>query len=1123
MNPLNTKNSNADSKLPSTSTQHPQLKLPSISISTQYSQEQIPAELRSPEAESKHSPRARSGAYELRSGAQGYRSGPQEQTPGVDPRSGAEEPEAPMPELPIGAKLFMRFDDGVWYDAEVLTSTPAETILWFPSDNSKETVVFPDSDVMLEAEYLAVHGPHRPEEKIPNPADGLPAYMGAAKPDFLWDTRNGDDICKDINEAYETIAHWRQNIFYLPSSTAGKKFVQEVTRLNWAFANKSPLESIAQKAEMVITPLLLQRPHSKSTPKEDLECLKRRFELWQSGDIASLLKEGTTIQARLKSSKPQDSDDTIARRFTQLMLSGNGKSAMTYIVNQGKGGVLKLDEATKKMLAEKHPKGEDANPGVLIEGDLPDEIDPIAFAPLHGGLIKACALKTEGAAGVSGASDRMWRKMVTSYKDTSAGLCNAVAAATRRLATEFIDPKSLAALMANRGIPLDKCPGLRPIGIGEVKRRIMGKAIMHIINEDVQTAAGPLQLCAGQSAGVEAAVHAMREFFAADETDAVLLIDADNAFNRANRKVILHNVQHICPIFKYVLINTYRVASRIFVLGGWELPSQEGTTQGCPLAMAMYALTIVPFVSQLHGLCKHAWFADDGTGAGKLKELRAWWDKLLEKGPAYGYFPKPSKTWLIVKADRLDEAKRVFEGTGVQFTSEGMRHLGAAIGSKKYKESYLQKKIDEWISNVERLAKIAVTEPQVAFSAFIQRMQSRWVFVLRTVNDVSELMQPLEDAIRQKFLPALLGREVNNLERELFSLPAKHGGLGIANPCVQSDRQFTNSEELTKPLLALVMAQERTLNARGMSYKQKKIRKFQLEEKEAGFQESLAAIKEAAPPELKIAIEHACEKGASSWVTARPLHSHPWTVLNKGQFRDAIYLRYGWEPLRLPEQCRCGARFTVAHAMQCMTGGFRGHMHNEVQYVFYDTFKQAGYKDVVWEPELQALEGETLKYKTANKDEEARSDVSVLGFWSRLRRAFFDISAFSPFALSYRGKSLSSCFAMHEKRKRREYEERIRNVEHGDFSPLIVSTTGGIGTQGSMIIKRLSATLAETRNQHPSMVTGWLRCRLSFAILRSAIVCLRGSRPLRRKVADKEDDVIDLAVSEALIQRACDY
>ena len=158
-------------------------------------------------------------------------------------------------------------------------------------------------------------------------------------------------------------------------------------------------------------------------------------------------------------------------------------------------------------------------------------------------------------------------------------------------------------------------------------------------------------------------------------------------------------------------------------------------------------------------------------------------------------------------------------------------------------------------------------------------------------------------------------------------------------------------------------------------------------------------------------------------------------MLNKGEFRDAIYLRYGWEPPRLLEKCGCGAKYSVAHAMQCMTGGYRGLLHNAVQYSFYNTMKEAGYKDIVWEPELLPLEGENFKFKSANKDEEARSDVRVLGFWSRLRRAFFDIAAFSPFAPSNRGKSLSRCVEMHEKRKQREYGERIRNVEHGDFTP----------------------------------------------------------------------------------------
>ena len=124
----------------------------------------------------------------------------------------------------------------------------------------------------------------------------------------------------------------------------------------------------------------------------------------------------------------------------------------------------------------------------------------------------------------------------------------------------------------------------------------------------------------------------------------------------------------------------------------------------------------------------------------------------------------------------------------------------------------------------------------------------------------------------------------------------------------------------------------------------------------------------------------------------------------------------------------------MAHAMQSMLSGFRGLMHNEVNYVFYDTAKQAGFEDGVIEPELQTLNGESFKYKSVNKEEEARSDLQILGFWSRHRRAFFDITAFSPFARSYKNKSLSSFFTMHEKRKKREYVERLRNVEHAAFT-----------------------------------------------------------------------------------------
>jgi len=111
-------------------------------------------------------------------------------------------------------------------------------------------------------------------------------------------------------------------------------------------------------------------------------------------------------------------------------------------------------------------------------------------------------------------------------------------------------------------------------------------------------AAGALQMCARQIAGCEAAAHSVREHFQKTETEAALLVDASNAFNSLNRMTALHNVRHLCPSLCTILINSYRVHSDLYI-DGEVLHSQEGTTQGDPLAMPFYALATVPLITKL--------------------------------------------------------------------------------------------------------------------------------------------------------------------------------------------------------------------------------------------------------------------------------------------------------------------------------------------------------------------------------------------------------------------------------------------------------------------------------------------------------------------------------------------
>ena len=143
----------------------------------------------------------------------------------------------------------------------------------------------------------------------------------------------------------------------------------------------------------------------------------------------------------------------------------------------------------------------------------------------------------KGAVGPSRIGAHCWRRLCTSFKSASDDLCHSLALLARRLCVSSLDPKGLSSLLACRLIALDKCPGVRPIGICETARRII---VLSVAKADLQEAAGSLQLCAGQIAGIEAAVHAA---FSNDDVDAVLLVDASNAFNSLNRDVALHNIQ----------------------------------------------------------------------------------------------------------------------------------------------------------------------------------------------------------------------------------------------------------------------------------------------------------------------------------------------------------------------------------------------------------------------------------------------------------------------------------------------------------------------------------------------------------------------------------------------------
>ena len=548
------------------------------------------------------------------------------------------------------------------------------------------------------------------------------------------------------------------------------------------------------------------------------------------------------------------------------------------------------------------------------------------------------------------------------------------------------------------------------------------------------------------------------------------------------------------------LANTYQISAKMIINDQEKcdhILSEEGSTQGDVTAMAMYAIGTRPLLDILNdrtdpSACQQVWYADDSAAAGKLREIKKWWDILFEIGPKFGYFPNASKTILIVKDSQYDLATELFKDTEIEVTRSGERHLGAVIGSQKFRDEYVGGKVEKWVQDVDELSKTAEDEPQLAYAAYTKAMCMRWCFLQRTIPNTKNYFAPLEDVIRNKFIPAVIGRKVSDVERKILSLPVRLGGMGIQNPILTAEVEFRNSSIITSNLTTMIINQERNLDNYNAAQVSAEIQKLKTE-KEEQLVMQLEEVKDLVDSKLKRTIELACEKGAGAWLSALPLQSLGY-VLNKQEFRDAICLRYDWKIPHTPFHCRCGQKNSVDHTLNCRLGGYVTMRHNNIRNLEAHLLSDVC-KDIKIEPELLPIgNNRTLSTNIADK---ARLDVSAVGIWSSMERTFLDVRVFHPNSPSYMNTSPEQLYVQHEREKKRVYNDRILQVEKGSFSPLIFSTTGGMGPEATRYHKRIAELISTKRGELYSDVVNHIRTRIRFSLLKSVLVAVRGERGKR--------------------------
>ena len=194
------------------------------------------------------------------------------------------------------------------------------------------------------------------------------------------------------------------------------------------------------------------------------------------------------------------------------------------------------------------------------------------------------------------------------------------------------------------------------------------------------------------------------------------------------------------------------------------------------------------------------------------------------------------------------------------------------------------------------------------------------------------------------------------------------------------------------------------------------------------------------------------------------------------------------------------------HALSCKKAGFISLRHNQIRYLTANLLKIICH-DVLIKPILQQLTGESLHERTANIIDEARVDVAAGEFWISRQRAFFDIRVFNPMTQRYRSQELTKAYEINKREKKRQYNDRILDVEHGSFIPLVMTALGGMGREGSKFYSRLSESNAEKLKKYYMVMKNWILWKISFALANCVSMCVRGSRsvyPLRD--TDLEND-----------------
>ena len=363
---------------------------------------------------------------------------------------------------------------------------------------------------------------------------------------------------------------------------------------------------------------------------------------------------------------------------------------------------------------------------------------------------------------------------------------------------------------------------------------------------------------------------------------------------------------------------------------------------------------------------------------------------------------------------------------------------------------------------------------------------------------------------------------------EALCLQVRPEGLALSTPVWSAESNFRTAKEATTHLTRTLRGLEQwDANEHSQIFSTtastcKRDRRKDQEKRADALLSRDSGLPEAMKKCMKRARDHT---SANQWLFVTPCVMSK-TVLTPHQFRDAINIRYGYDPIGLPVICECGnnKRNTLEHSLTCKSGGGVVGRHDiikdELAFLAGEALSHSSFhveKEVTLlgnrlpppqgvrngqegggvggQHQIARDRGGGRRREEQQRDEGGglRIDVRIRGLEESAAVTDVDVRCLYPDAHSYGTTAIDKLLENDEKEKCNRYQQAVQMEGHR-FRPFVVSTDGVFGPAAKQLLKKISDKLAEKWKKPVGTVGGWIRARMGLAVVRACSACIRGSK-----------------------------